>query len=362
MEKLIDELIENAQSIYKLYLKVKECNTLEEIEEKEDEQEKYKKALEKQKNYKELISYLKEKEEKLLNQVVEYYTPYLSTFVMDLMIKLDIFSLNVLDNYVEVNPSMLPYLRVFFKLIELDDDTNINLDENNGNLLLEEQNPTKQKESEQEKITNIIMNSLELENMLRFVNVSQNEILENVFSEKVKDQGKLTLEVEAILDQIPYDIAFLNETMEELFLKDGKLNLPWEHYSVLNTFEDEFSSIELLNAIDNYNLELAIGEINKLLSPRKTRTNKVAYLRSLYVLSLIGSFDESTYFEFFGNNKELIEQIESPYSIIKRIQDEAEKYLVEEDIEIPDEIKKQEVTLKRQKPQKSKNSNGEGVN
>ena len=102
MEKLINELIQNAQSIYKLYLKVKESNTLEE-----------------QEKYKELISYLKEKEEKLLNQAVEYYAPQLAQYVVDLMMKLDIVSLNVIDNYVEMNPSMLPYFRVLLKLDQL---------------------------------------------------------------------------------------------------------------------------------------------------------------------------------------------------------------------------------------------------
>ncbi len=63
--------------------------------------------------------------------------------------------------------------------------------------------------------------------------------------------------------------------------------------------------------VRDYNSELAIGE---------TRTRKVAYLRNLYLLSLIESLDKSTFYRFFSNNKEIIQQIKSPYSIIKRIQ------------------------------------------
>ncbi len=335
MEKIINNLFDNAKNIYNLYQKIINTN---------DKNEK--------KMYIELITYLLKKEKKQLESLQIFSCSELFTQLQQLKKKLGFYSLDVNYNYSQINSAMLPYLRVLIKI------AHIILDQADEMIDQEQEYDT-----EEEYIFDSIQYTLFLENLVRLVNLAQSEKKQGNWLYVKKPSINMEMaeqEIAKILHSLPYDIFYLDETLEKMFLFEYQENLSWKLFNTLHIYENEFNNEMLLKIICEYNANIAFNELNQLLSLRKTRTLKTAFLRSLNMYSALEGLEIDAFNDFIDKNGERIMNLDYPFTLIKRLQAvvEYEKGITLESLE-------EKVIKKRQQKKSIKqnvNPNGGGVN
>ncbi len=343
MNEIITKLFDNAKSIYKLYQEIKKNGWTN--------------------DYEKLLQYLIDKETKLFHQLDYWDFEALAQKEVFLMDAFGLESLDILDVYPEISPLMLPNLRVLLKLHHLVDLKEPIQNFNSLNLGMFEVFYA----DENDMILDTIYDSLTLENMVRLMNLAQIAKKENfLFYEEISSQSeqeeyeKMTEEIPKILDALPYDFIYLNETLENLFLGERKIDLPWRLFNTLYAYENKFDSKTLLAAINTYNSDMALGELNKLLMPRKTRTTKAAYIRSLYLNSLLEGLEVDAFHFFMQENADSLLSLLYPFMPIKCLQAVAGKYLDVENDQYLNEEKSVKKTKTKKIKQIAKNPKSEG--
>ncbi len=312
MHNIIEFLIENAHQIYNLYRRIQK-------EEDKTEKEALFTCLE----------YLTQKEEKLLETLQKDYASHLQDIYFKFLTCYGLSNDSVLENYIVLNNQSLALLRISEKLKKLVRENPITstIKDEEGEVLLQEKSTiNKFYASEEDYILDTISQDLELENCLRFLNIStcQNP-REKILKEKVT--------------RIPYEITYLNTLLEQIYIKDRILHFPYELYSTEIIYEEVFDKNMLWKTINEYNTNLAIQQVNCLISERLCRTKQIAFLRSIYLSTLLNNLDKEEREEFLVNVREEIEEIPYKFTLVKRLKKEVSKiYVTEEIIESGEQV------------------------
>lgn len=217
MGDIIEELIKNAHMIFNIYQKIKETKNKDGQEFKDlflglDITDLFLK-IERKNLFSDLELFIK-KEEKLLNDLTNYYGMYIFDIVTKYRLMYGLDDVDFISNYILTSKNSLPILRIFEKLKEIMRNTPkaINAYED-GDLVFKDDIEEKiEYFSKDEYISSEIYDDLMLEIIVRFLNKSQ-----KVNEESLTDR----------IESIPYELAYLVEPLEKMFLNEHILNVSY---------------------------------------------------------------------------------------------------------------------------------------
>lgn len=304
MHNIIEFLIENAHQIYNLYRRIQK-------EEDKTEKEALFTCLE----------YLTQKEEKLLDRLQKDYNFYLQDIYFQFLTVYGLSFAGLLENYMNLDEHSLALLRISEKLKKLvrENPRTLTLENNEGEVLFEEIQTTSKYSSEKDYILDTISQDLELEICLRFMNISATQ----------KPREKVLKEKVAF---IPYEITYLNSLLEQIYVKDRILNFPNQLYSTKIIYEEVFEENILYREMNEYYINLALQQINYLISERLCRTKQTAFLRGIYLFALLSNLDEEEREDFLVNVREEIEEIPYKFTLVRKLKKEVSKIYITEEI------------------------------
>lgn len=309
LNKIIQSLIENAHSIYDLYRKIKDT---------EDRQEK--------ETFFNCLEYLVSKEEQYLEKLKNEYRAYLNSIYYQFLIQCGFNNESLIDNYIVLNNQSLILLRILERLkILYRENPTINYSANaDGELMVMDKESNKFYFSEEDFIIDNIKDDLENELCIRFMNISQKQ--------KPKQQNLIEK-----IKSIPYEITYLSPRLEQIFLRDRILNTSYQLFQTNIAYENAFDTYMLNATISNTCYNLAYIQTKLLTLKRQTRTDQIAFLRSIYIATLLENVNEETKENYFETLHDEIKRIPYNFALVRKLKKEAKNLSVIE-VEIPQTI------------------------
>lgn len=305
LHNIIEHLIMNAHQIYNLYRMIQKTES----------------KIEKEAQFT-CLEYLTQKEEKLLDRLQKDYASHLQDIYFKFLTCYGLSNDSVLENYIVLNNQSLALLRISEKLKKLVRENPITstIKDEEGEVLLQEKSTiNKFYASEEDYILDTISQDLELEICLRFMNISATQ----------KPREKVLKEKVAF---IPYEITYLNSLLEQIYVKDRILNFPNQLYSTKIIYEEVFEENILYREMNEYYINLALQQINYLISERLCRTKQTAFLRGIYLFALLSNLDEEEREDFLVNVREEIEEIPYKFTLVRKLKKEVSKIYITEEI------------------------------
>lgn len=324
-EDIIVKLIETSHGIYNLYKEIRKSIESGNAKKKDLD------------NIFSFIDFLIQKEKKYLNNLKELYYSELNEIYLTLRGSYAFYECKTLENYIECSDNAIPLLRTLEKINDLIDETYTpvpEIDEDDELLYKDALDITRNKtqkpqagySSVYEHIIDSIFPALEIETCVYFMNEAkkiEKEITDTELLEKIK--------------QIPYDMTFLNSALEDLFIKDHILNPSHKLFDTGLLYEDCYEE-EVLNKVL---LEDIINQLKKqikeLANKRKTKTQKKAFLKSIYISFLYYLLSDDDKDDLLVELKDIIESITYPFEIINILKADANKIICHEIVEVINE-------------------------
>lgn len=309
MHNIIEHLIENAHQIYNLYRNISKTEN----------------KIEKEAQFT-CLEYLIEKEEKYLDRLQKDYNFFLQDIYFQFLTVYGLSFDGLLENYINLDKHSLALLRISEKLKKLvrNNPSTLAIENNKEEVLFEEIQTTSKYSSEDDYILDTISQDLELEICLRFMNISVTQ----------KPREKVLKEKIAF---VPYEITYLNSLLEQIFVKDRILNFPNQLYSTKIIYEEVFDEDILYREMNEYYTNLALQQINYLLSERLCRTKQTAFLRGIYLFALLSNFDEEEREDFLVNVRDKIDEISYDFTLVRKLKKEVSKIYITEEIQAKEE-------------------------
>ncbi len=315
LEDIIEKLIKNSHSIYNLYKELK-CTFENGIAPKQKVYEIFS-----------FIEFLKHKENKYLDMLRTSYFTKLNEIYLSLRGSFAIYECKILEKYIECGDDALPLLRVLEKINDLVDECYMplpNICEEDELLYTEEVYSSKNKSqksaaiytSVSEHIIDSMFPDLEIESCVKFMNESE------YFIDKINDQKLLEK-----LKKIPYDITFLNPVLEDLFIRDNLINPNHKLFDPSIVYEDCYEEDVLNTAIIEDMSNQFRKQIKEIASKRKTKSNKTALLRAIYISFLYSSLPDNEKENLLIELNDTIEKILYTFEIINVIKEDANKII-----------------------------------
>ncbi len=309
MHNIIEHLIENAHQIYNLYRNIPKTEN----------------KIEKEAQFT-CLEYLIEKEEKYLDRLQKDYNFYLQDIYFQFLTVYGLSFDGLLENYINLDKHSLALLRISEKLKKLvrNNPSTLTIENNKKEVLFEEIQTTSKYSSEDDYILDTISQDLELEICLRFMNISVTQ----------KPREKVLKEKVAF---VPYEITYLNSLLEQIYVKDRILNFPNQLYSTKIIYEEVFDEDILYQEMNEYYTNLALQQINYLLSERLCRTKQTAFLRGIYLFALLSNLDEEEREDFLVNVRDKIDEISYDFTLVRKLKKEVSKIYITEEIQVEEE-------------------------
>ena len=304
MKHLVDELIKNAQIIYKLYEKIKNETSTKEKE-----------------NLFLCLNYAINQENKYLTDLTNNYQSNITSIYSNFLANYGLEDADILSNYLTTKGTNLIFLRIAHKLKSISSKQPIMIVEasENSNIAF------KDDQEQQDYYSNIfnkidifslIEEDLELEIILRFLNC-------------IKMQKSNDKKIKNTINNAPYDLAFLHPELEQLFLRDNIINPSYQLFLVQDIFEAKFDADQLQIVISNYCFEVLDTQIRYLLSKRMTLTKEVAFLRTTYITSLLSCLTEDIKYRYLEDHISDIEDITYNFPLVLKLKKVVQNILLE---------------------------------
>lgn len=121
-------------------------------------------------------------------------------------------------------------------------------------------------------------------------------------------------------------MAFLNPKLEQYFLEEQCLILPYQLFLTEKWFKKRFNKEMLQKTIWNYTLDITkdqIQELKEQMLINKRKARKIAYIRGIYILSLLEILDEERKNIFLSEFCDEIEGIPYDFAFIRSLKKEA---------------------------------------
>jgi hypothetical protein len=314
IEDVVNNLIENSKDIYKLYLEILNKNGSKEIFSCLEF------LIEKENNY---ISLLEGENYNSLNKELDKIRTYFG-----------IGNKGIIEEYIESESYLLPYLRIsniLYNLICNKEDLQVAENAYDSDVMTC-YSEAKKYESIEELVMEEISEDLEIQHIAHFINVAINEKKLNNKEENLN-----------ILEKLPYDLIFLTKPLEKYFIGDRIMNPSYKMFLIEDIYEGYFEKDEYVKTtvLEN-NLHNIKWQLNLIASPKKTRTEKCAFLRSLYIETLCEEIDDESLENFVNDNHELIEIVKCPFKGVEMLKEIDSTFYIEEcpNEYIQNEIKK----------------------
>ncbi len=215
---------------------------------------------------------------------------------------------NRIEHYIENESYVLPYLRVIQRIVDLLENREEVADYSRE----EEESDTKTIEkqtfkSTSETVLDEFYPELEEQYTAHLINIAfKNKAL-------YKDTP-----YENICNQLIKDFIYLSKNLESYFIYDMISNMPYTLLLVEDLYPNYFQNIGIGRAAILDDIQMILKRQLVLLSSKKTtHTNKVAFLRCLYMEMLCEELDEETIEAFLENNGGILETIDYDFPILK---------------------------------------------
>ena len=131
-------------------------------------------------------------------------------------------------------------------------------------------------------------------------------------------------------------------------MNEYQANLSWKLFNILNDDKNKLDWETRIESLNSYNMTLALYELDQLTLPGKTRTVKAAYIRCLYLNSLLEGIEIDTFNDFISGNIESILDLKFPFMVVKRLQAIAKKSLEDQELlQVIEEQSLEEAQIKK---------------